>query len=72
MSEWDEGAPYWAPTKGQIQTWDSAPQGVSRGRGFAPAGRGRGIAKWSSQGNICVVLFGLLSHNKGLSIIFLG
>ena len=30
----------------------STTAGVSRGRGFAPAGRGRGIAKWSSQGTL--------------------
>ena len=47
MSYEDEGTPYWAPTRSEIQTWQ-VPTGVSRGRGFVPAGRGRGIAKWSS------------------------
>ena len=28
---------------------------ASKGRGFAPAGRGRGIAKWSSQGNVSLI-----------------
>lgn len=53
MSNWEEGAPFWAPTRGEVHTWDTRPQGVSRGRGFEPAGRGRGIAKWTSQGWYC-------------------
>ena len=61
MSGWDEDTPVWGwvptedtavwgwgPTHTEIESWE--PAGVSRGRGFAPAGRGRGIAKWSSKG----------------------
>ena len=56
MSYKDEGTPHWAPTRSEILTWQ-VPTGVSRGRGFAPAGRGRGIAKWSSatQGDSIIV-----------------
>ena len=31
---------------------DGPPLGVCKGRGFAPAGRGRGIAKWSTLGKL--------------------